>query len=646
MANYVLEILDGDRAGDVLPVGEQSIRIGRKPGNDIVLADEKTSGVHCEIVREGDRHVLRDLGSTNGTFLDGKRVTELVLTPGDVVTVGRLRVTFRIDQEAGGEGSDLAVHRLDAGRLGKKRGSAMGLVVLLLVVAVGGGGWYWWQGNAGQVGQGTAQQRQRPQLQVAGNKLAASIAGCEDDTGWTLAAAGSGFQASAATNTGRGAFVAMRGEAAESPDFAMLTLAEAMPVFAGRSFTLAAHLRSRAGALVGLRCVCFSNADAQPFRFRQGTALQAHEEWSRVEFAVTVPPGCDRMQIEVVALLGGAEAAAEVDDVAVTEGGGGAAVDLDLEESKQKALGTAAALAVRSTDTENPATLLEVLPGDAPDAFAGLAAAGLLALSDLGAKLAIEANEASFSVRAEGVNALELVFPAEAAGSLLGFDVAGAAVAGQFESVAAESTFTAKAALLGERATRALARLQSPTEFRGKLGGGLYRLRVASNEFELVLGFRSERLEAGALLSKAKTAAAAGQPGDALDELRTLVDTVPQHSETLGQAQELRANLMATQADTLGEIGRDLEEAEFFDTRGGFERVVARLDEMVGLYREANLEGKSTIVEYRERAATRLAALQAAAADAEKSRLQALAKAFEAAQETALAQLVQAYLQR
>ena len=86
MAKYVLEILDGDRAGDVLPVGDAVMRIGRKSGNDLVLADEKTSGVHCEIAPEDGRFVLKDLGSTNGTFLDGKKVSELVLTPGDVVT--------------------------------------------------------------------------------------------------------------------------------------------------------------------------------------------------------------------------------------------------------------------------------------------------------------------------------------------------------------------------------------------------------------------------------------------------------------------------------------------------------------------------------------------------------------------------------
>ena len=149
MANYVLEILDGDRAGEVLPVGDSTIRIGRKTGNDIVLTDEKTSGVHCEIMPEGDRLVLKDLGSTNGTFLDGKRVTELVLSPGDVVTIGRTKVKYRElgDDSAGaGDAGDadagqFAMRKIDAGRL-QKRGGSVGLVVVLLLVIAGGGGWW------------------------------------------------------------------------------------------------------------------------------------------------------------------------------------------------------------------------------------------------------------------------------------------------------------------------------------------------------------------------------------------------------------------------------------------------------------------------------------------------------------------------
>ncbi|MCB9887287.1 MAG: FHA domain-containing protein [Planctomycetes bacterium] len=645
MANYVLEILDGDRAGEVLPVAEQPMRIGRKPGNDVVLADEKTSGVHCEIVREGDRHVLRDLGSTNGTFLDGKRVTELVLTPGDVVTVGRLRVKFRAADGAAGDADagNLAVHRLDAGRL-KKRGGSMGLVAVLLLLVLGGGGWYWWQGRNAGGGEHKVGKQQRAVLQIAGNKLGAA-SGCEDETGWTLAAAGAGFQPSTDANTGRGAFVALRAEGSEAADFAVATLAEPLPVFAGRTFTIAAHVQSSGGAAIGLRALCFSNNDAQPFRFRTGTALAPVEGWQRLEVQVTVPGGCDRMQIELVATLPGADANASFDDVAATESGAPAAIDQDLAESNQKAFGTGAALAVRSTDADNPVTLLEVLPGDVPAAFAGLAAARLLALSDVGAKLAVSTKERSFGVAVTGADALELVFPAEAAGNLLGLEVAGGA-AGKFESVAADSTFTARGVLVGDRATRALVQFAAPVECRGKTGNGLFRLRVAAAEFELVLGFRNERQLAGNLLREAKAAAAGNQPGNALNLLRELAETVPQDSALLGQAQELRAQLLTAQADAVVALGKDFDEAEFFDTRGGFERVVAGLDELVALYGKGNLEGAEAIAELRGKAQARLDALDAAVRGPQQARLTAMAKAFTDAQQPALAKLVQDYVKQ
>ena len=97
--------------------------------------------------------------------------------------------------------------------------------------------------------------------------------------------------------------------------------------------------------------------------------------------------------VELVAVLPGSDAAVAFDDVAVTEGTG-KAVEIDLAEASQKALGTASALAVRSADLENPATLLAVLPGDVPPALAALHAAGLGALSDIGASLTAVAKDA------------------------------------------------------------------------------------------------------------------------------------------------------------------------------------------------------------------------------------------------------------
>lgn len=71
-----------------------TIRIGRDPGNDIVLPDLWVSGKHAEIRRTGREVQLVDLGSTNGVHLNGKRVPRGTLEAGDRFTVGRHEFLF------------------------------------------------------------------------------------------------------------------------------------------------------------------------------------------------------------------------------------------------------------------------------------------------------------------------------------------------------------------------------------------------------------------------------------------------------------------------------------------------------------------------------------------------------------------------
>ena len=62
--------------------------LGRHPSNTLRLVDREVSKEHATIERVGRDYVLRDLGSSNGTFVNGKRVTELKLRDGDEISVG------------------------------------------------------------------------------------------------------------------------------------------------------------------------------------------------------------------------------------------------------------------------------------------------------------------------------------------------------------------------------------------------------------------------------------------------------------------------------------------------------------------------------------------------------------------------------
>ena len=72
----------------------RALLIGRSPGCDLVLEDPTVSRHHAELIRERDRWVLRDMGSTNGTRVNGWRVRRAVVAPGDVIALGAQRLRF------------------------------------------------------------------------------------------------------------------------------------------------------------------------------------------------------------------------------------------------------------------------------------------------------------------------------------------------------------------------------------------------------------------------------------------------------------------------------------------------------------------------------------------------------------------------
>ncbi|MEC8653846.1 MAG: FHA domain-containing protein [Planctomycetota bacterium] len=653
MANYVLEILDGDRAGEVLSVGDSVLRIGRKAGNDLVLADEKTSGVHCELTPDAGRLVLKDLGSTNGTFLDGKRIDEVVLTPGDVITVGRLRVRFGAAGEpsaAADDASDeFSLRKLDAARL-QKRGSPVGLLLVLLVVLGGGGGYWWWmqQGAPGTQGAGVAPQR-RQAMSVAGNRLPDEAGSCESDLGWILKAGGVGFRATGDAHTGSGGFSAYR-EAAEDgavsaagasdAGFAVLKLEEAIQVFAGRTLTVAAHGRTLGAGLVGVRVVAFAANEESPFRFVSGTKLVACDGWQRLEATVTVPDGCDQLRVEAVGILPDAESEAHVDDISVVDGGD--ANDLKIKlDSGLTAFGFGGALAVRSADPESPATVIGLAPGDVPEALQGLMDAGQCFLSDVGSAVSVAGEQDGYRIEASEVGSLAFVLPADSGAGLM----AAAADAG-FASKPASSEFRASRVLFGSFGTRALLRFDEDTLVRGLNRDGDYILSCAASKASLVVGFRGARQRAAASVRSAQSAVAEGSPGQALGILDELVAEWPMDSAELGRAQQLRAQVLAGQAASARQLQRDFEQAGFFDTRGGYERVLEGVDEILALYGEANVEDLAALEALREKASARLLAFDRTTYSEQRERLQALAAAFGAVSEAALQKMVEDYISK
>jgi len=91
-----LTIETGPDAGHSHRAGDSALRLGRSPDNDVILRDPATSGHHARLERRGDQFWLVDLGSTNGTLVNGEPIQEKELNHGDRVTIGQNAVTFSL----------------------------------------------------------------------------------------------------------------------------------------------------------------------------------------------------------------------------------------------------------------------------------------------------------------------------------------------------------------------------------------------------------------------------------------------------------------------------------------------------------------------------------------------------------------------
>jgi len=90
-----------DVEGKRHPIVKSRTVIGRGSDADITISDAGTSRKHVEILWDGERAMVRDMQSTNGTMLNGRKVVEAALTPDSTVTIGRTDIVFRVVAQAG-----------------------------------------------------------------------------------------------------------------------------------------------------------------------------------------------------------------------------------------------------------------------------------------------------------------------------------------------------------------------------------------------------------------------------------------------------------------------------------------------------------------------------------------------------------------
>jgi pSer/pThr/pTyr-binding forkhead associated (FHA) protein len=84
-------IVDGIK---VIPLTQPLIRIGRRLENNLVLDDPRVSRTHAELRAINGRYVLFDLNSTGGTYVNGLKITQSVVYPGDVISLAGVNLVY------------------------------------------------------------------------------------------------------------------------------------------------------------------------------------------------------------------------------------------------------------------------------------------------------------------------------------------------------------------------------------------------------------------------------------------------------------------------------------------------------------------------------------------------------------------------
>ena len=97
---WTVEVVAGPDKGKKVTTQDALLRVGSDPASDLVLSDQTVSRRHLELERTSQGIVLRDLGSRNGTILDGHQVMQVVLQPGDKVQLGKTKLAIKQEARA------------------------------------------------------------------------------------------------------------------------------------------------------------------------------------------------------------------------------------------------------------------------------------------------------------------------------------------------------------------------------------------------------------------------------------------------------------------------------------------------------------------------------------------------------------------
>jgi predicted component of type VI protein secretion system len=96
-----LVVLSEGFTGKTVELKAEKTTIGRVEDNAFQITEPSVSSHHCEVILRGNDVVIKDLNSTNGTYINGEKISETVLKPGQILRLGQLEMRLEVEGAAG-----------------------------------------------------------------------------------------------------------------------------------------------------------------------------------------------------------------------------------------------------------------------------------------------------------------------------------------------------------------------------------------------------------------------------------------------------------------------------------------------------------------------------------------------------------------
>jgi len=116
-------IKEGPDTGKVYEIAQAAI-LGRLDSNDIPVRDAKASREHAKIYKQGEQFAIVDLNSSNGTFVNGQKITKRVLKNGDEIEIGTVCLVFEMPPEQKQAPARKTLEDFDAAKKGEAKPAA------------------------------------------------------------------------------------------------------------------------------------------------------------------------------------------------------------------------------------------------------------------------------------------------------------------------------------------------------------------------------------------------------------------------------------------------------------------------------------------------------------------------------------------